>query len=416
MICKHLPLLVLGTLFVILNSNSYAQESIKELPSGYYMTVAAYLATGEGYAQRYTNKLKAEGYAADYGFTYAKNMYFVYIKRYDDFNRAVREINPTRSSTPFVDAWVYAYKAKNLPPAKPSEPAAPAGTPPPAATPQAPPPAAEPQPVVEDSTVVTTPAAPVAEEEVVEPPKKIVPDGSRLVNFMALNARTHKPIDAIEAILYDPYNERVIATIKSGETTRVRPPWNKDKVMMVKTNTFGWKADAADFSFSHPVTDSTDYFLELANDTLMLTFEMQRLRRGDVQTLYHVFFISDAAIMKPVSRAELNDVVKMMKEFPEYRIRLHGHTNGSAPGSYTRLAEGDTVFFKMSRSHEAVNGSAKQLSYDRANAVKQYLVSQGIAADRIEVKGWGGKKMLYDENSAGAQRNIRVEVEVLKED
>ena len=92
---------------------SLAQEKIKELPSGYYMTVAAYLSTGEDYAMRYTKKLQAEGHSADYGFTYKKNMYFVYIKHYSEFKVAVSEINSTRKNTPFDDAWVYVYEAIN---------------------------------------------------------------------------------------------------------------------------------------------------------------------------------------------------------------------------------------------------------------------------------------------------------------
>ena len=105
----------------------------------------------------------------------------------------------------------------------------------------------------------------------------------------------------------------------------------------------------------------------------------------------------------------------MLEVDPNYRIMLHGHTNGSAGGSYYRLAEGDTAYFSMNKKHEKTSGSAKKLSYDRANTVIQYLVYRGIADNRIEVKGWGGKKMLYDENSVASKRNIRVEVEVLQE-
>jgi outer membrane protein OmpA-like peptidoglycan-associated protein len=69
----------------------------------------------------------------------------------------------------------------------------------------------------------------------------------------------------------------------------------------------------------------------------------------------------------------------------------------------------------LNRKHESTSGSAKKLSYDRANTVKQYLVYKGIGEERIEVKGWGGKKMIYDENSVASKRNIRVEVEVTEE-
>lgn len=397
MISKRLSFLVLCLVLLVRSSSG---QDIKELPSGYLMTVAAYLATGEGYAIRYTKQLVAQGYNADYGFTYSKNMYFVYIKHYTEFKTAISAINSTRKNTPFDDAWVYVYEAQNKPAVM-----APVDEEPPN------------QVVVSADTLVTpepvdTISSPI---EKPQPPIEVKPDGSRIIQFDAYDSRTQEKI-AMDVSLFDPFTDRVITTMKSGEAKRVRPPWNKDKVMMVKTTGFGWRTDAADFNFEKPVTDSTNYFLDIANDTLYLSFEMQRLRKGDTQTLYHVFFISDATIMKPTSKAELQDLLALLRENPDYRIRLHGHTNGTAPGSYTRLAEGDTVFFRMTKHHQRFSGSAKKLSYDRANTVKQYLIAHGITADRIEIKGWGGKKMLYDENSDAAQRNIRVEVEVLDQE
>jgi outer membrane protein OmpA-like peptidoglycan-associated protein len=60
-------------------------------------------------------------------------------------------------------------------------------------------------------------------------------------------------------------------------------------------------------------------------------------------------------------------------------------------------------------------GSAKDLSYDRAGIVKEYLVSNSIDPTRIELKAWGGRKPLYDKNSSNAKKNVRVVVEILEE-
>ncbi len=59
--------------------------------------------------------------------------------------------------------------------------------------------------------------------------------------------------------------------------------------------------------------------------------------------------------------------------------------------------------------------SAKDLSYNRAEVIKEYLVANGIAADRVEIKAWGGKRPIYDKRSANAKKNVRVEVEILAE-
>jgi outer membrane protein OmpA-like peptidoglycan-associated protein len=206
----------------------------------------------------------------------------------------------------------------------------------------------------------------------------------------------------------------VITTMKSGETMKVPAPVNAEGLMRIITNSFGWKKDAVSFNFSNPVTDSTNYFAKISNDTLILFFDMHRMRKGDVQILYDVYFRSETAIMRKDSKFQLGELWAMLKENPKTKIVLHGHTNGNASGSYTRLAENDTIFFRMSKAHENVSGSAKKLSYDRALAVKKYLVWKGVDDNRMEVKGWGGKKQIYDENSRAAQRNIRVEVEILE--
>ena len=139
------------------------------------------------------------------------------------------------------------------------------------------------------------------------------------------------------------------------------------------------------------------------------------LAQEEENAVYTIYFQSETSIMMETSKKIVEDLWQMMDENPTAYVRLHGHTNGKPSGSYTRLGVHDTLFFKKANFHELTSGSAKTLSYDRALTVKQYLVWKGIAADRIKVKGWGGKKQLYGENSRVAQKNRRVEVEVLEE-
>ena len=104
----------------------------------------------------------------------------------------------------------------------------------------------------------------------------------------------------------------------------------------------------------------------------------------------------------------------MMNENPNYRIRLHGHTNGNYHGSIISMGDnGD--FFSMGDDVKKSMGTSKKLSTERAEVIKKYLIANGIAADRIEIKAWGGKRPIYDKNSPNARKNVRVEVEVLEE-
>jgi outer membrane protein OmpA-like peptidoglycan-associated protein len=71
-------------------------------------------------------------------------------------------------------------------------------------------------------------------------------------------------------------------------------------------------------------------------------------------------------------------------------------------------------FFDMEGTVQG-QGSAKELSGQRAGVIKEYLVTNGIAAERIEVKAWGGKKPIFDKHSVNAMKNVRVEVEILND-
>ena len=67
---------------------------------------------------------------------------------------------------------------------------------------------------------------------------------------------------------------------------------------------------------------------------------------------------------------------------------------------------------KLFRYSEALN---QKLSEERAAAVKNFLVENGIAADRLSSKGFG-ESMPVDSNktSKGKANNRRVEVKLVK--
>lgn len=89
--------------------------------------------------------------------------------------------------------------------------------------------------------------------------------------------------------------------------------------------------------------------------------------------------------VRPYYQREVDDVVATMLAYPNIKIQLIGHTDDRR---YNNL----------------------KLSEDRANTVKEYLVSKGVDASRISVKGMADKDPI-DSNSTpeGRQRNRRVE-------
>ena len=103
-------------------------------------------------------------------------------------------------------------------------------------------------------------------------------------------------------------------------------------------------------------------------------------------------FETGRAELKPEAYAVLNELVEYLKRKDDERIEIGGHTDnvGSAANNLT-------------------------LSTNRANAVRAYLLAQGIAADRVTAKGYGMTMPVAENTTAeGRSLNRRTEVKILE--
>ena len=114
--------------------------------------------------------------------------------------------------------------------------------------------------------------------------------------------------------------------------------------------------------------------------------------------------------MLPQSKPELDELVSMMKDNPNYRIKIHGHCNGN--NSRKIIALGPTKNYFTIQGSDERTGTAKELSMLRAEAVQRYLQDNGITTDRSDVYAWGALSMLVPETSTSARLNDRIEIEI----
>ncbi|MDH5598829.1 MAG: OmpA family protein [Cyclobacteriaceae bacterium] len=244
-------------------------------------------------------------------------------------------------------------------------------------------------------------------EEVVEP--EITQEFKVYIN--SLNSSKFNEVKGTVEIM-DPIRSKRLIEVKTHELFGLNDPKNgKSQVKMV-SRIFGYRPLELIVDLKNPDTDSLEQTYT-HGDSLVIDFELDRLRRGDIAVMWNVLFFKDAAIMRPESKPELNSLLEMLKENPEMRVRLHGHTNGNSRGKIIMLEEGDKNFFSISSVHKESTGSSSKLSEERAYTIQQWLISEGISADRTEIKGWGGKRMLVEKHDNKAFQNVRVEVEVL---
>jgi len=105
-----------------------------------------------------------------------------------------------------------------------------------------------------------------------------------------------------------------------------------------------------------------------------------------------ILFNSGKSTFKQETFAVLQSITAILKEYPSSKFSIEGHTD--------------------SDGKDAMN---QTLSEDRAGAVKNYLIGNGIASARLTSSGFGeSKPMDVNSTAKGKANNRRVEVKLVK--
>jgi OOP family OmpA-OmpF porin len=113
-------------------------------------------------------------------------------------------------------------------------------------------------------------------------------------------------------------------------------------------------------------------------------------RRGSA-TLQGVNFEYNSALLTGESRPTLNEVATDMKRYPRLQIQLQGHTDNRGSDAYNL-----------------------KLSQERAQSVREYLITQGVGAQQLTAKGYGESQPTANNSTdAGRAENRRVVMQVL---
>lgn len=180
--------------------------------------------------------------------------------------------------------------------------------------------------------------------------------------------------------VYQPNNQTPLQSVKADiETGKYELNFDNTGPFLLEVTAEGYFFQNMNLHF-HP-----DSMLMVKN------FDLQKIKTGARIVIANILFNTGNATLRAESYGELNKLVNLLRENPQVRIEVSGHTDnvGSA----------------------AVN---KKLSRSRALSVKNYLVSQGISGDRVDFEGYGfDRPIAPNETAEGRAANRRVEIEVL---
>lgn len=116
--------------------------------------------------------------------------------------------------------------------------------------------------------------------------------------------------------------------------------------------------------------------------------------RGMVITLSgSVLFASNQAVLLPMAKTRLDQVVAVLLTTRERNLAIEGHTDS-----------------------QGTDASNQDLSQRRAEAVRTYIVSKGYGADLVKASGLGEGNPVADNTSAeGRANNRRVEIIIARD-
>ena len=97
----------------------------------------------------------------------------------------------------------------------------------------------------------------------------------------------------------------------------------------------------------------------------------------EIKITQQIHFAFGKATIRPISYKVLDAVVEVLQDNPKIRIEVQGHTDD--------------------RGSDAFN---KTLSQQRADSVKQYLISHGVSSSRLVSKGYGEEKPIVPNDTA----------------
>jgi OOP family OmpA-OmpF porin len=126
----------------------------------------------------------------------------------------------------------------------------------------------------------------------------------------------------------------------------------------------------------------------------LVEMKAKKTDRGLMLTLEGVLFEFNKSDLKPGAQRNLDKLARFLRDNPDRRISIEGHTDSLGSESYNLV-----------------------LSRQRADAVRDFLVHAGIRGDRLDSRGLGKSyPVASNASEAGRQQNRRVEIIVLDEE
>ena len=238
-----------------------------------------------------------------------------------------------------------------------------------------------------------TPSTPTIAQN---PPASSAPKTVRyfIAGTVSANETPVAPLDSARVRILDDATGQPIAEVTTGQPgTFGKYPLTEGKDYTILAERKGYLTRREPFTMqgksipevflTKPQTDTTfDVAILMDKSVLNKTFVLE-----------NIYYDLDKYNIRSDASPELDKIVVILKDNPTLKLELSSHTDVRAPDAYNM-----------------------KLSQNRAKAAVDYIVSQGISADRLVAKGYGETRLVVKnaKTEEEHQRNRRTEIKILE--
>ncbi len=205
-------------------------------------------------------------------------------------------------------------------------------------------------------------------------PTAIRPKRTNYVKGKVFDAITKKPLDALVDII----------DLKNGNSLHASYANKVDGTFLAalpNNKTYGLNVNQPGYLFY-----SENFSVERykPGEPVILEVPLQKIEVGNKVILKNIFFDSNKFEIKEESRPELAILIDFLSENPGVKIEIRGYTDNIGNDQSNLI-----------------------LSQNRAKAVYNYLIKEGVNTERLTFKGFGEKEPVADNNTISGRANNR---------
>ncbi|MDY0014662.1 MAG: OmpA family protein [Bacteroidales bacterium] len=214
-----------------------------------------------------------------------------------------------------------------------------------------------------------------------ELPEAIKPQSVTYMKGRIFDAKDKTPLEAAFKVVDLQTGLSMVASTSDAKTGEF--------LICIPTNSmYALYAERANYLFY-----SENFQLEEKDDPepYVKDIYLKRIEMGESIVLHNIFFDTDKWELKPESEVELHNLLILLKNNHKMQVEIGGHTDNIGTREYNML-----------------------LSNNRAKAVFDYLIRNGIDAKRLKYKGYGfDNPISTNDTEAGRALNRRTEFTII---